>query len=295
MTPSEPIERISADAADAIASLGDRRRLEILVALAAAERSEGTAGTSLSFSTLYDATDVESSSQFAYHLDQLVGPFVERTPDGYRLTYTGGRIARAVRAGLYEPATSFDDEPVGGTCIRCGSASLVATVADEGFHIHCRACEETLLSDIFPRSQARGRTAAEIVESFGHRIWGSLVQLRAGVCPECAGRVETSVTTTELGGRTLYTHASTCPECWFGFALPVEAVAVFHPAAANRLWMAGIDLWDVPLWELFEFIVSDSITTDVSSRDPLGLRFEVALEGDRLELEMDESGSVTVA
>lgn len=301
MSREDADERLDGDVAGAIASLGDRRRLEILFALAEAERATGTMWQTMTFTELYDAVDLDSTSQFSYHLKRLVGPFLTETPDGYHLTYGGAKIARAIRSGEYESTPEFEDRAVDGVCAFCESESLVATLADEQFLVRCRACDTTLVTDFFPRSQSRGRTPAEIVESFGHRIWSSFVQLRGNVCPECYGRVETSVEalnpddgTRDRGEATRHSHVSACRECGFVITFPVEVAAAFHPSALGHFWEHGISLWEVPLWEFFEFVVSGTIATEVVSLEPVDIRFEITLGERTLALEMDESMTAAV-
>ena len=301
MTREDTTERLDGDVAEAIGSLGDRRRLEILFALAEAERASGTMWKTLSFTELYDAVDLDSTSQFSYHLKRLVGPFLTETADGYHLTYGGAKIARAIRSGEYESTSEFEERAVDGVCVFCESSSLVATLADEQFHVRCRACDSTLVTDFFPRSQSRGRTPAEIVESFGHRIWSSFVQLRGNVCPECYGRVETCVEALDpddaarvRGEATRYSHVSACRECGFVITFPVEVAAAFHPAALGHFWEHGVSLWGVPIWEFFAFIVSDAIATDVVSTEPVEIRFDITLDGQTLRLEMDETMAISV-
>ncbi|AGB17553.1 hypothetical protein Halru_2986 [Halovivax ruber XH-70] len=295
MTLDDAIEGSDETVIDAIGVLGNRRRLEVLLALAeAGERSDGARAT-LTFSELYDAVDLDSSSQFAYHLDRLVGPFLSETDDGYRLTYSANKIVRAIRSGEYESTPAFEARAIDGVCVFCESASLVATLEDEHFLVRCDQCASTLVTDLFPQSQSRGRTPAEIVDSFGHRIWSSVVESRAAVCPECHGRVDATVESLDRSGESAAVLASTCRECGFTFSLPVEVAAVVHPAAISHCWENGISLWDVPLWEFFEWIVSGAVTADVDSLDPVNVRFELAFGGDSLHLRLDDSLAVTVA
>ncbi|WP_436907787.1 ArsR/SmtB family transcription factor [Halosimplex marinum] len=282
---------------DALAALGNEHRLAILLALGDRESATRTNGLKLTFSELYDAVPVESTSQFSYHLSQLVGPFVAETDGGYHLTYAGDKIVRAVRSGLYETTPSFDPVAMAGACVVCGASDLVGVLRDERFVVRCRACDRALLSDSFPRSQAAARSPGEIAESFGYRIWSAYVLIRGDVCPECYGRVERRVdahdgheTPGDAGG---YTFAAVCRTCDFTIHLPIEIPAVFHPQASAFLWEHGIPLPDTPLWGLFELFVSETWTTDVRSTDPLDARFELDFEGDRLALTMDESFAVT--
>jgi len=277
---------------DALAALGNEHRLAILLALGDRERETRVDRYELSFTDLYEAVDVESTSQFSYHLSQLVGRFVAETDDGYHLTYSGDRIVRAVRSGVYESTVEFDTVAVEGVCPACGAASLEARLADERFVVRCTACERRLLSDSFPRSQAADRTPTEVVESFGYRIWSTYVLTRGDVCPECYGRTSRRVDSHESNSETLYTFASLCETCDFTIHLPIEVPVVFHPVAMEFMWRHAVSVLDAPLWHLFALFASTDWTTDVRSTDPLEARFLIALDGDELELAMDEDYTV---
>ncbi|ADD06127.1 HTH domain protein [Natrialba magadii ATCC 43099] len=288
--------RIDPDVVESISALGNRTRLEILLALAEVERERKEQWPRLSFTELYDAVGVESTSQFSYHLDRLVGHFVAETADGYRLTYGGDKIVRTILSGLYESTSSFDDTAVDGVCVFCEASSLVAMVDEEQFRIRCDGCGSTLLIDLLPRSQTRHRSASEIIDSVGRRIWVTGMLVRGSVCPECYGWVDTSVTSHRHDGRTLYTLGCTCRECWLTIHVPLEVVAAAHPAAVGFFWEHGISVPELPLWEFFEFLITDVVTTDVNTLDPLEATVEFTVDHETLQLEMlDVSDSLRVA
>lgn len=293
MAPQNQPDTVDTDAVDAIKAVGNDKRLEILLALVDGDPEPGNRWGTKSFTELYGAVDIDSSSQFAYHLDRLVGRFVAEESGGYRLTYSGDKLVRTVRSGIYERTETFEDEPVSGTCIFCETAALVATLEDDLFVVRCTGCDTPLVTDALPRSQTRNREPSEIVESVGCRLWSSFVQLRGGVCPECYGRVETDLDVHEREEKTLYTLASTCLECGFAVGVPAEVTAVLHPAATSAFWNHGLAPGEYPLWELFEYVVSDVITTDVVSRDPLELAFEIGLDDESLRLRMDDELNVS--
>lgn len=284
---------IDEEAVDALASLGNRQRLEILLALAEREREPPAQGGHMSFTELYNAVDIGSSSQFSYHLERLVDQFVAEDDDGYRLTYGGDKIVRAVLSGLYEGTTEFEDEPVSGVCVFCEESALLATLEDEQFVVRCEECESRLLTDFFPRSQAGERTPSEIVSSFGSRIWGAYVMIRRNVCPECYGLVDTGVETHSRDGRTYHLSVSTCRECTLVLSFPVEVTAAFHPEAVGYLWRHGVELLDLPLWEFFEYVVSDRVRTEAVSLEPFEGVVTFAIGDEPLRLEVDGTGSVT--
>lgn len=277
---------------DSIGALGNRWRLEILLALAEAEWEHRTNGYVLSFTELYDAVDVASTSQFSYHLEKLVGQFVDETEDGYRLTHAGGKLVRAIFSGVYERAPAFEPIDLEGGCLACDSTALVGARRDDMFVVTCAECEATLVADYLPSSQTRSRTPAEIAESAGRRIWSTVVLVRGGVCPECYDRVDTIVDSAKLGDRSFYTSVSTCQECRFTIHLPVEVHVAFHPAAIGFLWEHGLSLFDVPIWELFGYIQSGTLSTTVVSESPFEATVEISRDGERLALEVDDSLTV---
>lgn len=294
MSPTDGTS-VDEDVVDAVGALGNRTRLEILLALAEAERDRQEQWLSMSFTELYDAVDVTSTSQFSYHLDRLVGWFVAETPEGYRLTYGGDKTVRTVLSGVYESTRSFDDLEVDGVCPFCEESALVATVDEEWFVVRCDACDSTLLNDLLPRSQTRSRTAREVVDSVGARIWSTYTLVRGDVCPECYGRMDAAVDPLRHEGRTFYTVEHTCRECWLTVHMPLEVTAAFHPAAIGFLWNHGVSLVELPLWEFFEFLVTGVVTVDVTSVDPLAATAEITLEGETLGLEIDDSLTATLA
>ena len=283
-------------AVDAITSLANHQRLQILLALNEAEREHGQQWYPLSFTDLHDAVDIESSSQFSYHLEQLVSQFVSETPAGYRLTYSGNKIVRAIVSGVYESTPTFEDSEVDGVCAFCGAGSLLATLESEQFVIQCSSCESTLVNDFLPRSQTRNRTSSEIAESVGYRIWSTFLQVRGGVCPECFGCVETTVDShSHPDGDAIHPiHVHSCRACWLVVSLPVEVTVAFHPVAQCLFWEHDISLLDVPLWEFFGFMTSGVITTDVVSEEPFAATFELTLGDETVGFSMDETAIVTV-
>ncbi|SER40740.1 ArsR/SmtB family transcription factor [Natrinema salaciae] len=286
--------QIDQNVVDAISSLGNAHRLQILLALDNADREHQESWYTMSFTELYNAVDVGSSSQFSYHLDRLVDQFVSETPDGYRLTYSGHKIVRTVLSEVYESTSTFEDTSVSGVCLFCDGSSLLATLDAEQFRVRCTSCDAILVTDFFPQSQTRGRTSSEIIESFGYRIWSMYVQLRGDVCPECFGPVETGVDVYEHTGKTVHLHVSSCRECRHRISLPVEVPVAFHPTVLYSFWEHDISLLDVPLWEFFEYITTDVIATDIIADDPFAATFDVTLGDEPLRLSMDDTATVTL-
>lgn len=83
---------------DAFQKLASDVRVAVLLALYRAERNGDAAPT---FAEVQDLVGSDSSARFAYHLRQLDGHFVRKTPSGYELTPVGLRAAKAVLSGTF--------------------------------------------------------------------------------------------------------------------------------------------------------------------------------------------------
>ena len=104
----------SLTAEDAFALIGDETRAEVLRVLGQ------EAHLVFSFSGLRSRVDPGiDSSQFNYHLQQLVGHFVEQTNDGYQVRPRRRTFYRMIRAGTLTRYESFDHLDVGFDCYFC--------------------------------------------------------------------------------------------------------------------------------------------------------------------------------
>lgn len=291
---SEKAPQVDQNIVENIEALASQQRLEILVALAERKYGAETGSTAMTFTELYNAVDCQSSSQFTYHLNRLIETFIVETPEGYRLTYAGDKVRRAIFSGLYESSQGLQPMDIEGTCPVCGSQSLTACSTNARFTVECTACETSLLSDFFPQSVARDRTPREVVDSFGYSIWAKFVFVRGGVCPECYGRVETEIQRSEEGDRSFIVSVSECRECLFTVHVPVDVAVAFHPVVVEAFWQHGISLLDTPLWELFEYTTADFWEATIASEDPFTLNVDIFLDNRELRLFVDETLTVSL-
>ena len=88
-------------ASEAFQALASEVRVSVLVQLLRAER-DGDGPRS--FAEIQELVGSDSSARFAYHLRQLDGQFVRKTPEGYVLTPAGRRAATAVLTGTFTDA-----------------------------------------------------------------------------------------------------------------------------------------------------------------------------------------------
>ncbi|MFC4357255.1 winged helix-turn-helix domain-containing protein [Halobium salinum] len=272
---------------EAFALLGNETRIEILQALLDAGGDEGP----VPFSELYDRVSVDDSAHFNYHLKKLTDHFVRRTDEGYEFQYPGWKVVRSVFAGTFNEVAQLDPFPTEGSCFDCGG-DLEAWYLDEHLTIACADCDTPHVSYPFPPGGLDDRTPEELLQAFHHHVRHHYCLAADGVCPECMGKMETTITN--------------CPEC----DLPGLDVQVSHVCQRcnNRLHSAvglnlldnadvmtfhaerGVDLSTQPFWT-FDWCVSDERTT-VLEANPMEVRLDIPCDGDTLSVRLDESLTV---
>ncbi|MDS0301000.1 winged helix-turn-helix domain-containing protein [Halogeometricum sp. S1BR25-6] len=294
MDSEEPATDIDESVIKSIEALANQQRLEILVALAE-RKYDGEAETSaMSFTQLYDVVSCQSTSQFSYHLKQLVDRFIVETEDGYQLTYAGDKVRRALFSGLYEPSHVFDPVAVEGACPNCGARALDADSTEGRFTVECRECVTPIVSDLFPQSIAQERSTQEIVDSFGYGIWAKYLFVRGGVCPECYGLLDTTIQQLEREEHSMGVSINECRRCWFTVYFPIDVIVAFHPVVIEAFWQHGVSLLDIPLWELFEYTTAENWNTTVRAEEPFAASVEVVLDETEIRLAVDHQLSVEV-
>lgn len=292
---------------EAFAVLGNDTRVGILLALWDAFES-GRHGDALSYSTLFDRVDIADSGNFTYHLEKLTGPFVRRTSGGYALKQTGINVVRAVVAGTVTADPSFGPDRVDVECPICGGPVEVA-YADEFLRVCCADCEgrvrwddESLLfGALVPPAGVRA-DAVEVV--FRTAVTATLHEIATfsdGVCPHCAGPVETTL---EACAAHDPGDGTRCPSCdrydmaaaSMGCAtckrtIPPQAglLALHHPATRAFLHRQGID-HGYATWETV--VRSFRVGEDLVSTDPLRVSVTVPAGDDELRLTLDDAARV---
>lgn len=280
--PGDVVERIAAT--DAFELLTDGTRLHILECLFDAEEA-------LTFSALREAADVRDSGQFSYHLDKLRGVFVREGEDGYALTTTGQYVVGTILAGEYTKAIEGEPVPVGADCRHCGGA-LVGSFEEEGrVRVACEACDQLVLSLRIPPGAFEDYPREEwpaVAERWTRR---ELETIRMGFCPICYGPMSSSVSLDPESVWEAYDArvAYTCERCDSSISANVEVSVIAHPAVVGFHHEHGIDVTTTPLWEL-DWAIQPAAT--VVSEDPIRVEVPVAIEGDRLVLVLDETGTV---
>ncbi|WP_227133284.1 DUF7351 domain-containing protein [Halorubellus salinus] len=247
-------------AADAFALAGNEHRVAILRALLDAHADPETPYPT-SFATLRERAGVDVSAQFAYHLDALVGAFVAKTGDGYRLRYPGWKAAAALAAGTYTDQPAFGPTPVPGECAHCRTAALHASYGDAWLAVACHDCERVLTRYPFPPGAAGAHLddggVDALLAAFDDRVRSHFALAVDGVCPECAGRMQTALATvddatanqTDTRGDGHAIHAvADCETCGNHLTLPVGCALLADPRTLALAVDRGVDLVDRPYW-----------------------------------------------
>ena len=269
---------------EAFGLLGNETRVAVLWAL-------HDATDALSFSQLRDRVGVRDSGQFNYHLDKLVGTFVRRgEAGGYELTYAGWRVIGAILAGEFNKRGSLDPFEIDSTCGACGSCVEV-DYTDEHVTIRCPTCDDQLSGFGFPPGAVEARTREDLPQALNRWTVGVFSSMKGGICPNCTGPMDASFVVDsehldhEIGVEFV------CQRCTERAYSSVGSYVLYHPAVVAFHYDHGVNVVETPWWEL-PWLRGDSVTR--VSDDPLRVRVTVRLDGDELDLVVDEDLTVTV-
>ena len=295
---------------EAFSVLGDQARLGILRALAAADGP-------LAYAELYDAVEYDDSSNFSYHLDKLVGHFVRKTDDGYRLYDSGRRVVEAVVSGAVTDTPVVEPTETEKQCPFCGAP--VAVGFQHGrVEQSCTECPGLLRfagSDgrrfteygslgffLLPPAGVQGRSPQEMLEAAWTWRHADFLTDSAGVCSRCSARLETSVDVCENHDA----DAGVCDECERRYALMFDLYCPNCDYDPNSI-APGILLANT---ELLAFLTTRGINPfapeslnrtsqaiaqydeEVVSTEPFEARLTFTADGDSITLTLDEDLSI---
>lgn len=292
----------------AFALLGDETRLQILQAL-------GEADEPLAFSELFDRVEYETTANFSYHLERVLGHFVRQTETGYTLARAGERVVEAVLSGAVTETPVLERTPIAEPCFRCGG-TLEVSYRGEAVGLYCADCggtrggasetapwstgtEPDILGHVYlPPAGLRDRSPTELLEAA--EIWTvAAAHARSrGVCPQCSAPVDQDVQVCE-------DHEASkgrCVNCDQHFAISIvercrncifEMTSIFtiQLLTCPELMSFMID-HDVDPIAPEGFHVANLERETVVSTDPFEARFTFAVDGDAITLTVDDELSV---
>lgn len=298
---------------EAFKLLSNETRLAILLVLWEAYDPR-TEAEGLSFTQLYERAGARDSGNFSYHLDKLVGHFVEETKAGYTLSNAGRTIVRAIIAGTGLEEQTLSSTEIPRSCPWCGS-SVELSYEDQRLYQVCTECEGSLgprstertpvgtlvVHDGFNPAGLTGRTPEEVFVAGTIEYHRTVTLVIRGVCPECSGRVEESLHLCDdhesRPGEVCPTCGTwnearvgyVCSVCKYNVSYPAWAAVFDHPAIVAFYYDQGFegtyDLGDPRacgrLWN--RMLREQSIV----SRDPLRIQVLVTCGDAVLALRLD--------
>jgi hypothetical protein len=286
--------------AEAFGVLSNETRVDVLRALA---RLEGP----VSYARLRRAVAYGGSGNFNYHLDRLVGPFVEKSDEGYALRRAGEAVARLVVAGTLTERAAVPDRTGDARCGVCGGR---LTLRDDGgaVRLRCRDCAtagEGGPAAVRCERATVGLADREAAAEAAQVLHGAhLATLLSGVCPDCGGpttldhepredRDRPSEGPPGSDGAAVRAHAA-CERCGFEKRFPPRVAALYDPAVVAWLHERGVDL-SLPVRSLSGDAarVVREMEASVRDADPHRFRVTVSAGGERLRVDLDETLRVT--
>jgi hypothetical protein len=293
---------------DALSLIGNDIRASILWELSEARAGEG-APAALSFSELRSRVAADAdSSQFNYHLQQLVGQFVERVEEGsaqlvdevlgdadegYALRPEGTTLTREVRAWTLAGEPTVDPFEVGVDCEFC-SHPLAARYENSIFMVRCPECEYLYEYDLVPPGVVADENDETLARA-GQFLRDRRVAFARGTCPRCAHGLDAAfVDPAETGYPRTDRRAAllnwSCPNCGDRNYTRVGETLLREPELVTFCRERGLDVTRTPIWEL-PFAATDR-RTEVRATEPWEVALSVELGGDALELVVDGDGAV---
>lgn len=292
--PDGPTPDPEQEAEDVFAVLGNEIRVKLLRILGNAWTEDGRG---LSFSELRSLTETDDPGQLSYHLQQLLGHFVQKRQDGYKLRPEGIHLYKTIHAGIFERQTEHFSVEAGFDCYFC-QTSTEATFFEGRALIDCPECEYRYLGylteNIAPSLESfeDEKTA---FEQFSKAIHLELLGYAFGVCPTCGNRLETRLVApdeepeSKIERPKVYAH-KTCIQCDTVFNLFLGVDLLADPGLLSFCYKHDVDVLSTPYWE-FEFAATDNFIT-VRSTDPWEVALHVTIDGAILELVVDGDASV---
>lgn len=277
---------------DIFGLVGNEIRTEIIQTLGDARVEEGFPPV-LSFSELRSRTETDIvSSQFNYHLQQLVGHYIKRVDDGYQMRPEGRVLYQTLRAGTFDSHESIQAVNAGFDCYYCDT--LVEAVIDEGrVTVQCPTCDYLYGIAGAPSGTIKnGSVALDQIGAYYHHRHLSFAR---DVCVTCGSAPSTELLSPDASPfsntdrRKLYIYRS-CDTCGDQRYLSLGTVLLTDPELISFCYEHGVDVLSTPLWEL-EFAATDRYVT-VYSTDPWEMSLEITYGDDTLKLIVDDDLTV---
>jgi hypothetical protein len=279
--------------------LSDETRLDVLQTIAIAQNENKQTGVAaLSFSEIYERIDVGDTSKLSYHLGELTGTFLRKHDGGYAFTHAGEQLVRFVLAGNYRQPGDVGPIETEGGCQFCGETTLRAVLEDQFFMMYCTTCDRCANAYRVRPAQVRERTGEDLIDAVRREQASDLLKIRGGVCPDCAGRIETEVRdVADLPAPdeipVSFMTFSECQDCLRFLSLPLPVATAYHTESISFLWERGIDILSNGAWEFNRYLHDGRWASEQVGSDPVEYRVELRHDASSLRAFLDERAVVT--
>ena len=279
--------------------LSDEIRLDILrtVALAQNERKQ-TGVAALSFSDIYNRVEVDNTSKLSYHLGELTGIFLRKHDGGYAFTHAGEQMVRFVLSENYHQPSDIGSIETEGGCQFCGETTVRAVLEDQYFMVYCTVCDRGANAYRVRPAQVRERSGDDLIDAVIREQAADMLKARRGVCPDCAGRIETDVWDAAdipfpEERPVSFITMSECQDCLRFLSLPLPAAAAYHPESISFHWEHGVDILGSGVWEFNRYFHDGRWSSERADTNSEEYCVELRRDTSSLRLFLDEGAGVT--
>lgn len=264
--------------------------------------------TPVPFSTLRDRVG-DDVSNFSYHLDQLVGVFVEDYDDGYLLSPLGYNLMRAIDAYASLDYETIEQTELDDPCPFCGG-TLAASYQREMARIECLDCGGladggNFLSAQIPITTTGSLDFPRLLDLASHNVAQRVGTSMQGFCWECHSQVDRTLIACQNHERN---EEGYCPECLGRFAVKLEVdcpncgtggsgslmeYALVTPAVQALFADHGRGLRQVGPWE-YRLAALEAVEEDELTVDPTGATYRFTVGGETLAVRFEDRETLDV-
>ncbi|MDY6764674.1 MAG: hypothetical protein SV377_03155, partial [Halobacteria archaeon] len=249
---------------------------------------------SIEFSELMERVGAEDSGNFNYHLNKLTGRFIRQTDEGYSLRGAGSAVIRAMIKGTITDDVSLDTTPVDAKCPYCGSTVVIEYNNDRNvLFTRCSSCE--------PPVALLNRTAEEVFLAGTLWIEHHHMLRMKGVCPECTGATTSTLKLCEdhtaegnqvcenCGSNNRIQILHVCSVCKLSSRLSAWIHIFTHPTVQSFYFDHGFGSFGPDYFKIWPKTIENQ---ELVSEDPVEIEVAVNIDGDRLNVLLNEAGDV---
>lgn len=307
-------EHTSLSPEDAFSILGNETRFDILRALSEADEP-------LSFTDLRKRVGVKRGGEFNYHLEKLLGHFVEKMEDSYALRTPGSRIVQAVLSGVVTDNPTIEPTVLDKQCYYCGAAVMMRYTSH--LSVYCTQCSANFELPAFDGGESAGvdtdaigllrgfqlppagiqnRSNAELLRA--GNAWANLERIacRKNICPRCSATIDAALNVCDThdsdGGacaacssRYAVHHVHECTNCNYYRTTQFGWLLLAHTDVLHFFTDHGINPI-APELPLSMRAILDRYDEEVISADPFKGQFTFTIHDDSITLTVDEELTV---